>query len=106
MTGLAGLGSGVVPWLLSGGTLHLHHPEDMSGIARHAHAVEADMMVMPGQLAVRTAAAIKKPTTLVVIWQSGAERAEEPIPDHTVVDVTLIQEFAAIAQRREGETYS
>ncbi|PTW61024.1 acyl-CoA synthetase (AMP-forming)/AMP-acid ligase II [Breoghania corrubedonensis] len=106
MTGLAGLGCGIVPWLLSGGTLHLHHPEDLSGIARHAKAVEADLVVVPGQLASRTARHLKEATTLAAIWQSGTEREGDPISGHTVVDVTLIQEFAAITQRREDGTYS
>ena len=106
MTGLAGLGSGIVPWLLAGGTLHLHHPEDLSGIAKHAEAVTADLIVVPGTLAASTARRLKTPTTLAAIWHSGMEREGEPISGHTVVDVTLIQEFAALAQRREGESYS
>lgn len=106
MTGLAGIGSGLVPWLLAGGTLHLHHPEDISGIARHAAAVSANLVVMPGQLCARTARSLKAPTTFAAIWQSGAEQAGEAVPNHTVIDVTLIQEFAAIALRREGGSYA
>ena len=105
MTGLAGLGCGLVPWLLAAGTLHLHHPENLSGMTRHATSVEADLVVVPGQLAASTAKRLTSPTTLAAVWQSGMERQGEPVSGHTVVDVTLIQEFAAIAQRREGASY-
>ncbi|WP_321341283.1 class I adenylate-forming enzyme family protein [Breoghania sp.] len=106
VAGLAGIGSGLVPWLLSAGTLHLHHPENVASIARHANAVAADFVVVPGPLAKRVADGLEGPTTLAAVWQAGAERSNDAISGRTVVDVTLIQEFAAMATRREGEVYA
>jgi hypothetical protein len=52
MTGssFAGIAIGVLPWLLSGGTLALHHPFDAATFAAQCQSVPCDSIVVPGPL--------------------------------------------------------
>ncbi|WP_162901484.1 class I adenylate-forming enzyme family protein [Breoghania sp. L-A4] len=106
LSGLAGIGCGIAPWLLCGGTLHLHHPEDVQQIARHARSCEADVIVVPGQLAPLVDTLLKKqdpPRTIVAVWHAGADNSVQPPHVNAIVDVTLIDEMAQVARLR-GET--
>lgn len=103
LTGLAGIGSGLMPWLLSGGTLHLHHPENIEQIAHHARAVEADVVVLPGQLAAAVDPLVTTDdgaVTLISIWHGDAVHGVEGEARNQIVDVTLIDEFAHVARLR------
>lgn len=103
LSGLAGFGCGVVPWLLSGGSLHLHHPEDMQGIASHARNIDADVIVVPGQLAALADKRITRegdPITIAAVWHAGADTGPQPGRVNQVVDVTLIDELALVARLR------
>lgn len=103
LTGLAGIGCGLVPWLLCGGTLHLHHPEDLQMIATHARDIEADIVVVPGQLTERIDKRIQKDTgilTIAAVWHAGAHHDLQLNPVNQIVDVTLIDELALVARLR------
>lgn len=99
MSGLAGIGCGMVPWLLCGGTLHLHHPEDIQQIASHARNAEVDIVVVPGQFAPAIDKLVKK-TTIAAVWHAGAEHGSQPPSENQSVDITLIDEIALMARLR------
>lgn len=103
LTGLAGIGSGLVPWLLGAGTLHLHHPEDIGALARHAREIEAELILVPGRLAESMAGRISEDATLAAVWHAGVDQGHQGDLGRAVVDITLIQEFAAHVRRRGGE---
>jgi len=46
----AGIAIGVLPWLLSGGTLALHHPFDAATFAAQCQSVPCDGIIVPGPL--------------------------------------------------------
>ena len=53
LSSLAGLGTALMPWLLSGGTLSLHQPFDGEAFARQCEEMCCDTVVLPGALAHR-----------------------------------------------------
>jgi acyl-CoA synthetase (AMP-forming)/AMP-acid ligase II len=103
MTGMAGIGAGLVPWLLSGGTLHLHHPASLRKLAAHADTIDADMVLCPGSLVPAFERRLDNGGCRIVsVW--GAHSAA-PAPHNTNRDLTdlhVMDEFAMVARRREG----
>jgi hypothetical protein len=100
----AGLGSTIVPWLLSGGTLQLNQPFDPAALT----AQPWDAAVLPGPLLARLAEAglLGSPgKTVLAVWRAperlrigaawlGAAR---------VVDVPVFGEVALLALPRESD---
>jgi hypothetical protein len=105
LTGMAGLGAGLVPWLLSGGTLHLHHPGSLRRLAAHADAVKADLVLCPGALVPAFERRLDSGSCrIVAVW---GPNSASPVPHNTnrdLVDLHVIDEFAMIARRREGSS--
>jgi hypothetical protein len=52
MSSFAGLATAMVPWLLLGGTLALHHPFELEVFAEQSQATRFDTVIVPGPLAV------------------------------------------------------
>ncbi|WP_106754238.1 AMP-binding protein [Pannonibacter carbonis] len=101
LSGLTGLGAGLVPWLLSNGTLHLHHPTALARLAAHADEVQADYVLLPGPLAEALDARLaRKSTTLVACWSISAPQAATFVPRHTLVDLHVADEYAMVARLR------
>ncbi len=49
----AGISSSLLPWLLSGGTLALHHPYDGDVLERQINECACDTLVAPAAMALR-----------------------------------------------------
>lgn len=108
---LAGLALALPPWLLTGGTLVLHHPFDDAIFLQQCKAEQCNMVVAPAPLALRLADtdAFKGRggvRTVVAAWRAP-ERMTAIVPwrDPAVglVDVAVFGETAVIAARRGGD---
>jgi hypothetical protein len=110
-TSLAGLALALPPWLLTGGTLALHHPFDADTFLRQCKTEQCNMVVAPAPLAVRLAetdafkgrAGVK---TIVAAWRTPERMAAAaPWRDPAIglVDVAVFGETAVIAARRGGD---
>ncbi len=103
LTGMAGIGAGIVPWLLSGGTLHLHHPASLRRLAAHADAVSADIVLCPGSLAPALERRIDNAECRIVpVWHAHSAAAAPHCSNRDIVDLHVADEFAMVARRREG----
>jgi hypothetical protein len=100
----AGLGSIVVPWLLSGATLQLHQPFDAGALI----AQPWDVAVLPGPLLPRLAEAGllgPRPKAVVAVWRTperlrmGAAKFGEA----RVIDVPVFGEVGLLALPRESD---
>ncbi|MBO0344422.1 acyl--CoA ligase [Roseibium sp. CAU 1637] len=100
LSGLTGLGTGVLPWLMTGGSLHLHHPTSLKRLADHATAVKADVVLAPGPLVAVLDQAIAHEKTMIAAWNVASPRATNYTPRHRMVDVHVADEFALVAHRR------
>lgn len=101
LSGLTGIGAGLMPWLMTGGTLHLHHPTSLNLLTAHANDVEADYVLTPGPLAQILDRNITRPQTVIAAaWNVAAPEPGAFSPRHPVVDLHVADEFALIAKAR------
>ncbi|WP_346897246.1 class I adenylate-forming enzyme family protein [uncultured Roseibium sp.] len=101
LSGLTGIGAGLVPWLLVGGTLHLHHPTSLLQLSRHANAIGADYVLTPGPLTqILDKKLVQETTTIVSAWNVAAPKPGTFMPHHKVVDLHIADEFALVAKAR------
>jgi len=106
MSSFAGLAVSLVPWLLVGGTLVLHHPFDPHAFA--AQQRDLDVVVLPGPLLAASVNAGILPTSssvqhVIGLWRAPERLSRAPIwRDSTigVVDVQAYGETGIIPARR------
>ena len=107
---LAGLAVGVIPWLLIGGTLALHHPFDDEVFLQQARDQQCSVAVVPAALALQLEASgalgrrgeIK---TIVAAWRAPERMAASAAwrdPVVGMVDVAAFGETGVLATRRGG----
>lgn len=101
LSGLSGLGGGLVPWLMTGATLHLHHPTSLVNLAEHTKAVNADVVMTPGPLAQTLDRKLDGvDTTILAAWNISSPRPATFIPRRRLVDLHFADEFALTANAR------
>lgn len=107
LAGLAGLSTGLAPWLTTGATACFHEATTTHAFAEAAELLEATHVTMPGRLADRLVAegamGGASPLTVFAIWRAPDGRGPaKPIggEETTVVDVLLIGELGVLASTR------
>jgi hypothetical protein len=96
----AGLASSLVVWLLSGGTLVLHHPFDEEVLEQEINQHSCDTLVAPAQLALRLdaldlAACLPSLRNVIGLWRAPeqvASSASWAAQQATLTDVYLFGE--------------
>jgi hypothetical protein len=104
----AGLALAVLPWLLVGGTLALHHPFDGEVFLAQCRAEQAAVAIVPAPLALRlgeTSALARRDgiRTLIAAWRAPERIASSPNWRDgaiSLVDVPVFGETALFAARR------
>jgi hypothetical protein len=104
----AGLAATLVPWLLAGGTLSLHHPFDPESFAAQRLRDRCTVAVVPGPLAIRLldAGLVGGPDGLdsvIAVWRAPerlAASAMWPGGSTALVDVAAFGEIGLVASRR------
>jgi hypothetical protein len=104
----AGLCQTLLPWLLCGGTLLLHHPFDLPALIEQWHGVDrCGALMLPAPVAFRLAeaAVFSKtcPANIVASWRSPEQLAGSPLwqrRDIGFVDVSIFGEVGLVAGRR------
>jgi AMP-binding enzyme len=66
----AGLALTVMPWLLGGGTLNLHHAFDPDTFAAQCRLQNGGTIVLPGPALTSLAQALGEPASIIVLWRS------------------------------------
>ena len=107
----AGLTSSLLVWLLSGGTLALHHPFDGDVLEQQINEAGCDTLVAPAQLALRLAEA-DMPSRLpglrnvIALWRAPEQIASSPpwnIPQVRLTDVYLFGEAGLFGACRAAD---
>jgi hypothetical protein len=107
---LAGLALGMIPWLLIGGTLTLHHPFDDEVFLRQAHDEQCSVVAVPAALALKLdqSGALSRRgdiKTIVAAWRAPERMAASAAwndPVVGLVDVPVFGETGVFATRRGG----
>jgi non-ribosomal peptide synthetase component E (peptide arylation enzyme) len=103
---LAGIATGLLPWLLTPGTLVLHHPFDPAALDRQLRDRKCEAVVVPGSLAARCAKAGMADTSVVVaVWRAPERMATCPIwpvaaGAPALMDVAVFGEIGLFAAMR------
>jgi hypothetical protein len=108
----AGFTSSIVTWLLSGGSLELHHPADLSVLEKQIVEGHVDTLVAPALLALRLAESgvFARPQTairnVIGLWRTpdrvmGSEDWQDP--SSALTDVYLFGEIGLFAARRPAD---
>ncbi len=103
----AGICLTLVPWLLTGGTLVLHHPFAFDIFARQRRDDRCRTLIVPAPVAYRLAETglftHEGPTTVIAAWHAPERLGgspEWPERDATLVDAAIFGEAGLIAARR------
>jgi AMP-binding enzyme len=107
----AGLTSSLLMWLLSGGTLALHHPFDGDVLEQQIKDHGCDTLIAPAQLALRLGEmdmSARLPTlrNVIGLWRTPEQIASSPlwtIPHTTLTDVYLFGEAGLFGARRTAD---
>ena len=107
LSGLTGIGAGVVPWLLTAGTLRLHRFDRLARLVAHARDVKPAIVILPGDLAAPFTAGRKEDDDPLVgaVWKDEHPDSV-PAADGGIVDITSIDELAFAVRRRERKDVS
>jgi hypothetical protein len=107
----AGLASSLVVWLLSGGTLALHHPFDGDALEQQINQHLCETLIAPAQLALRLAEidmASRLPTlrNVIGLWRAPEQVASSPLwptQQAGLTDVYLFGEAGLFSARRAAD---
>jgi hypothetical protein len=107
----AGLTSSMLVWLLSGGTLALHHPFDAEVLEQQINEDGCDTLVAPAQLALRLGetdwpARLPGLRNVIGLWRAPEQIASSPswtFPHATLTDVYLFGEAGLFAACRAAD---
>jgi AMP-binding enzyme len=103
----AGLTSSLLIWLLSGGTLALHHPFDGDVLAQQIDEDGCDTLIAPAQLALRlTGTELPKLRRVIGLWRAPEQVASSPLwtnPQAILTDVYLFGEAGLFCARRAAD---
>jgi acyl-CoA synthetase (AMP-forming)/AMP-acid ligase II len=105
----SGLALQVVPWLLSGGTLCLHHAFDAETFAAQGRSERCDTVTVPAPLVPRLAAAglLAHPElhNVLAVWRTPERISSADVWQHPaarMIDVLVFGEAAFLAARRRA----
>jgi hypothetical protein len=107
----AGLTSSLLVWLLSGGTLALHHPFDGDVLEQQINDIGCDALIAPAPLAMRLAeidmpARLPTLRNVIGLWRAPEQVASSPlwtVPDTSLTDVYLFGEAGLFGACRAAD---
>ena len=107
----AGLSSSLGLWLLTGGTLALHHPFDSEVLERQIREQSCDTLIAPAQLALRLNTAdlpsrLPALRNVIGLWRAPEQVTSSPawtVEQATLTDIYLFGEAGLFGARRSGD---
>ncbi len=109
LTSFAGFATAVLPWLLIGGTLALHHPFDLEVFAGQQRALPVDTLILPGTMVAPMVDAGTVPLgpglrSIIAVWPSPERLARSQSwrgeTKTDLIDVQVFGETGLVASRR------
>ena len=98
----AGLALTLVPWLMTGGTLNLHHGFDADAFAAQAAALTGGVAMLPGPALPALAGRIAASNGTVALWRGPFGAAAE-VAVTNVVDAVCLDETTLTVRARDGQ---
>jgi len=108
LSSFAEIASTMVPWLLVGGTLALHHPFDLDAYLAKLTTADTDCVLLPGSIAGQLAEASRPrmsadPSDVIAVWRAP-EQLTQALPwrdaGARMTDILAFGEAGLVAARR------
>ena len=100
----AGIALTVMPWLLGGGSLHLHHAFDPVTFAAQCRALEGGTVVLPGPALAALVASdsLGAPANVIALWRSPERMANQPAwpANSNLIDAASFGEIGLVSALR------
>jgi AMP-binding enzyme len=108
LSSFAGIAMTLVPWLVVGGTLALHHPFDCTTFAEQCRQLDCDAVLVPGPLVTPLATAghwseQRNLKSVIAAWRAPEQLRRAPAWQDgatALIDVQLFGEIGLVAARR------
>jgi non-ribosomal peptide synthetase component E (peptide arylation enzyme) len=102
------LAAALLPWLIVGGTLALHHPFDEAVFAAQCRNMDVATAIVPGPLVASLAQAghLSRLASVVALWRAPERLQRAPawhVPQTRLVDVQIFGEIGLIATARQPD---
>ena len=102
LSSFGGLTATLMPWLIVGGALHLHHGFDADAFAAQSAAMNDGAVVLPGPALGALANAVAGSNRTVALWRAPLGAAAQT-PSPNIVDCVPFEETSAIAAARGAD---
>ncbi len=103
LTSFAGLSTALLPWLIGGGTLHLHHGFCAESFAAQCDLLDGGTVVVSGPALPALAETLKSAGTVIALWRSPERMCAAPALTNGIVDIACFGETGCIATRRDAK---
>jgi hypothetical protein len=98
----AGLSASLVPWLLGGGTLHLHHGFAADAFAMQCRSLEGGAAIVPAAVLPAISGSLGSAGGVIALWRAP-ERMQAALPQRCgVVDVACFGEAGLLLTQRDA----
>ena len=102
LSSLAGLSASLVPWLLGGGTLHLHHGFAAETFAAQCQALEGGAVIVPAAILPLITGSLGTAGGVIALWRAP-ERMQSALPQRCgVVDIACFGEAGLLLTQRDA----
>ena len=102
-TSFAACSAALVPWLIAGGTLHLHHAFDASAFAAQCGALDGGTVVVPGPALDALAHSIGPLPSVIALWRAPEQMTSGEELQSGVIDVACFGEVGCISTQRSAD---
>jgi hypothetical protein len=102
-TSFAAFSTALLPWLIAGGTLHLHHAFDASAFAAQCAALDGGTVVVPGPALGALAHSIGPLPSVVALWRAPERMTAPEELQSGVIDIACFGEVGCIATQRSAD---
>ncbi|MGN6571703.1 MAG: AMP-binding protein [Pseudolabrys sp.] len=102
LSSFAGLTVSLLPWLIAGGALHLHHGFDAEAFIAQSAELSDGAVVLPGPVLSALADAVAESNRIVALWRAPLGAAART-PVSNVIDCLAHDESSVTAATRTGD---
>jgi AMP-binding enzyme len=103
VSSFAGLSTALLPWLIGGGTLHLHHGFAHEAFAGQCASLDGGAVVVPGPALPALAPLLNSAGTVIALWRSPERMTGAPAQRNGIVDIACFGETGLIATQRDAD---
>jgi hypothetical protein len=103
LASFAGLSASLLPWLIGGGTLSLHHGFSPETFAAQAAALDGGAVVVPAAALPAVSGLLGSAATAIALWRAPERMQAAPAQTCGVIDVGCFGESGLLLTQRDAD---